>query len=265
MSEGDERVQAAMPEMMERTTGPGRRLAYRIVAAVFGLAVVGLSLPFTVTSFIDEEQAIHRMHNTSTLIGFGGLVGVLLIVSAWRPEANIAAIHVVAAAALAGLATGLMSGDLIGGGWLVAPIVVLVVWTLHPSRTELFRLRGPNLPLVVVSLLAVVPGIAWALTQAELQRNGVTALDPHAEFHHYSGMAAAGLTIPLVGVAAAFPARGARLARWFVGGCVTALGIASLALSEEAGAFDTPWAWALLGGGVLYVVLSEVTGRKAPA
>jgi hypothetical protein len=53
-------------------------------------------------------------------------------------------------------------------------------------------------------------------------------------------MAAAGTTIPLVGIAAAFRARGARLARLFVGACVAALGLASLALSEEIGAFDTP-------------------------
>lgn len=245
--------------------GGGRRLAYRIVAAVLGLAVVGLTLPFTVDSFVSDESAIHRMHNVSTSIGFGGMVGLLLIVSAWRPEENVAAIHVVAAAAAAGLIAGLISGDLIGGGWLVAPILVLIVWALHPARTELFRFRGPNLALIVLSLVAAIPGIAWALTQSELQRNGVPALDPHAEFHHYSGMAAAGTTIPLVGIAAAFRARGARLARWFVGACVAALGLASLALSEEVGSFDTPWAWALVAGGILYIVLSEITGRSKGA
>lgn len=245
--------------------GGGRRLTYRIAAAVLGLAVVGGTLPPTIDSFVSDENAIHRMHTTSTLIGFGGMVGLLLIVSAWRPEENVAAIHVVAAAAAAGLIAGLMSGDLIDGGWLVAPILVLIVWALHPARAELFRFRGPNLALIGLSLVAAIPGIAWALTQAELQRNGVPALDPHAEFHHYSGMAAAGTTIPLVGIAAAFRARGTRLARWFVGACIAALGLASLALSEEIGAFDAPWAWALIAGGILYIVLSEVTGRSSRA
>lgn len=247
----------------EQGTGErGRRLAYRIVAAVFGLAVVGLTAPFTIASYIDEEQFLHRMHNTSTLIGFGGLVGVLLLVSAWRPGANVASVNVIAAAALGGLIAGVMSGDLIGGGWIVAPIIVLIVWALHPARRELFRLRDPNVPLLVLSLLALIPGIAWALTQAELQRNGVPALDEHAEFHHYSGMAAAGTTIWLVGLAAAFDASGARFARWYVGLSVAAMGLAALALSEELGAFDTTWAWALLGGGILYVVLAEVAGRS---
>jgi hypothetical protein len=97
-----------------------------------------------------------------------------------------------------------------------------------------------------------------AATQAELQRNGVPALDEHAEFHHFSGMAAAGTTIWLIGLAAAFDATGARFARWYVGLRVSAMGMAALALSEELGAFDTPWAWAIVGGGILYVVLAGV-------
>ena len=256
-------MQAVGPEMMARTVGPGRRLAYRIVATVLGLSVVGLSLPFTIASFVNEEDAIHRMHNVNGLIGFGSLIGVLLLVSAWRPEEHLAAIHVVAAAALAGVIAGVMSGDLIDGGWLVAPIAVIVVWALHPSRPDLFRLREPTLSLIALSVLATIPGIAWALTQSELQRSGVPAVDPHAEFHHYSSMAAAGITLPLVGIAAAFAARGARFARWFVGASASALGLASLGLSDHVGAFDTLWAWALVGGGVLYIVLAEVTGPKA--
>ena len=157
-----------------------------------------------------------------------------------------------------------MSGDLIGGGWIVAPIAVVIVWALHPARRELFRFREPNVPLIVLSLVALIPGIAWALTQAELQRNGIPELDPHAEFHHYSGMAAAGTTIWLVELAGAFGATGARFARWYVGLSVAAMGLAGLALSEEVGAFGTPWAWALVGGGILYVVLAEVTARSRP-
>ncbi len=72
------------------------------MAAVLGLAVVGLTVPFTIVSFVNEQDAIHRMHNVTGLVGFGGLIGVLLIVTAWRPEENIAAFHVIAATALAG-------------------------------------------------------------------------------------------------------------------------------------------------------------------
>ena len=256
-------MQAVVPEMVDRLERPGRRLLYRILAALFGLAVIGFSLPFWITSFVNEEQALHRMHNSSTLIGFGALVGALLIVSSWRPEAHVASFHVVSAAALGGVIAGLMSGDLVGGGWLISLVMVVALWILHPSRGELFRFREPNLPLIVLSLVALIPGIAWALTQAELQRNGVSALDEHAEFHHYSGMAAAGTTIWLVGIAAAFGATGARFARWFVGLSVTAMGLAALALSSEVGAFDAPWAGALVAGGILYVILAEFTGPKA--
>jgi len=255
----------AVPEVVQRTVGPGRRLAYRILAALFGLAVLVLSVPFAIASFVNEDDAIHRMHNVNGLIGFGGLIGVLLIVSAWRPGGNVAAFHVVAAGAVGGGIAGAVSGDLVDGGWLIPVVMLVALWILHPSRPELFRFRNPNVVLVVLSLVAVVPGIAWALTQAELQRNGVPAVDPHAEFHHYSGMAAAGTTIPLVGIAAAFAATGARFARWFVGASVAALGLAAVALSDEVGAFDTPWAWALVAGGVLYVALAELTGRRVSA
>ena len=242
--------------------GPGRRRAYRIVAAVLGLAVVGLTVPFTIVSFVNEQDAIHRMHNVTGLVGFGGLIGVLLIVTAWRPEENIAAFHVVAATALAGVIAGVMSGDLIDGGWLISLVAVVVTYALHPSRAELFRVRAPNLPLVALSVLAVVPGVAWALTQAELQRNGLPAVDPHAEFHHYSGMAAVGVTVPLVGLAAAFPALGERFARRFVGGCAAALGLGSLALSAHIGAFDPVWSWALVAYGAIYIALAELAERR---
>ena len=36
------------------------RRAFRIVAGVLGVAVIGLSLPFAITSFTDDAESIHR-------------------------------------------------------------------------------------------------------------------------------------------------------------------------------------------------------------
>ncbi|GIU98981.1 MAG: hypothetical protein KatS3mg014_0597 [Actinomycetota bacterium] len=182
----------------------GRTLAYRILAGVLGLAVVVLSVPFAVLAFVDEADAIHRMHNLSGAIGFGGLIGALLIVTAWRPTEQVAAFRVVTAASAGGVIAGAISGDLVGGGWLIPIVALAILIPLHPERGELFAFRSPDPTLVALSVLAAIPGIAFALTQAALQRNGVPSLDPHAELHRYSGMAAAGITIPLVGLAASF-------------------------------------------------------------
>lgn len=253
-----------MSERIETGASPGRTLAFRIVSAVLGFAVVGLTLPFAIGSFVGEDTALHRMHNTNTLIGFGGLIGVLLVVCAWRPLEQLAAFRVAVAASFAGVVTGLISADLVAGGWIYGLVAAAVTWVLHPARGAVFRLGGMHLPQVFLSLLAFVPGIAWALTQSKLQRNGLPAVDEHAEFHHYSGMAAAGLTLPLVWLVASFDAPGRRFAVWFVGGCTVALGIASLALQDYAGSFDPLWSWLTIAGGIVYIAVSEVT-EQSPA
>jgi hypothetical protein len=78
-------------------------------------------------------------------------------------------------------------------------------------------------------------------------------------------MAAAGITIALVGLAASFAARGVRLARWWLGLSVIAMGVASLALSDELGAFDGAWAWAAIAGGVAYVAAGQLSARGSEA
>jgi hypothetical protein len=245
-----------------RSAGGGRRLAYRIVAAVLGLATIVLSVPFTISSFVNEEDEIHRMHNVAGLIGFAGLIGVLLLVTAWKPEQHIVSFRVAAAAAIAGAVAGLLSSDFFSGGWYFAPVGLAILSVLHPARGELLRSRVPNLPAALLSIASLLPGGAWALTQAKLQRNGVPSVDPHAEFHHYSAMAAAGLTIGLVGLAAAFEGAGQRFAGWFVGVSVAVLGGASLALSDHVGAFDTGWSWAMIVGGAVYAALIEMGARR---
>jgi hypothetical protein len=102
-----------------------------------------------------------------------------------------------------------------------------------------------------------VPAVAFALTQAGLQRNGFES-DPHVEFHHYSGMASYALSLPLAAFAAALRVPGRRIAVWIVGVTGAGLGLASLLLSDYPGAFRPAWAWLTLAWGVALVAAAQL-------
>jgi hypothetical protein len=232
------------------------RLAFRIVAGILGVVGVVLSVPFTVISFIDDAEAIHRLHNVAFTALYGVLLGTALLACAWRPERNVSAFFVAVGSGIAGAVAGLASGDFISGVWYTGPISIVVLWALHPSRRALLRASGVDLPTALLSLVALAPAIAWLLTQSEFQRTGQVG-DPHWEFHHYSGMAAAALALPICGLAASLRESGRRLGAWLVGVSAVLIGAGSLALSDYAGAFDALWAWFTLGWGVAVIALAE--------
>lgn len=234
----------------------GRTRAFRILAGFVGVATVALTVPFAVLSFTNDADSIHRMHNTSALVMFGGLLGLLLLVCARRPDA-VASFRVVGAASVAGLITGVLSGDLVGGGSFIAVVVFVGLWALHPRRSEVAHPGGVRFAPAALAAAGLIPGVAWALTQSRLQRNGVP-VDPHTSMHHYSSMASVGLTLPLAGLAASLDGAGRTLAARFVGGCAVVTGLASVLLQDHAGAFDAVWSWLLVVGGVVYLALSEM-------
>jgi hypothetical protein len=229
------------------------RRAFRIVAGVLGVAVIGLSLPFSITAFIDDAQSIHRLHFLAGAFASGLLLGGSLLVCAWRPE-SIGPFWVAVATGVASTIAGLISGDFISGGWFTAPISLVILIALHPARSSLLRIDGIDLATVFLGLIALAPAIAYALTQAELQRNG-SSLDPHVDFHHYSGMASYALALPLAAFAASLRLPGRRIAVWIVGVTGAGLGLASLLLSDYVGAFDPVWAWLALVWGVVFLAV----------
>jgi hypothetical protein len=231
------------------------RRAFRIVAGVFGVAGVLFSLPF-----VFAGGDLHRFHNVAFTVLYGVLLGGGLLASAWRPEANVSAFLVAIASGIAGTIAGLGSGDFISGVWYTAPISIVVLWFLHPLRREILRPEGVDAASLALSLVALVPAMAFLLTQAELQRGGVEG-DPHWELHHYSGMAAAGLALPLSGIAASVRARGRRLGASLVGLAAAILGAGSLLLPDHVGAFNTVWAWLALAWGVAFLVLAWLGAR----
>ena len=254
---------------MERSTansGTGERrgsgIAFRIVAGILGVGGIALSLPFTIVSFVDDSEAIHRLHNVAFTALYGVLLGVALLASAARPDHNVSSFFVAVASGIAGAIAGLASKDFVSGVWYTAPISIVVMYLLHPGRSRLLRPSGVDFPTLALSLLALVPAIAFLLTQSDLQRTG-SAADPHWELHHYSGMAAAVLALPLCGFAASFRESGRRIGAWLVGIAAVMIGVGSVSLSDYAGALDALWAWPTLAWGI--VVIAVVEFRRGAA
>jgi hypothetical protein len=238
------------------------RRAFRIVAGVLGVAVIGLSLPFSITSFIDDAESIHRLHFLAGVVASGLLLGGSLLICAWRPESTIGPFWVAVATGVASTIAGLISADFISGLWFTAPISLVILIALHPARSSLLRIDRIDVATAFLGLVALVPAIAYALTQAELQRNGQTS-DPHVDFHHYSGMASYALALPLAAFAASLRVPGRPIAVWIVGVTGAGLGLASLLLSDYVGAFDPVWAWLALVWGVVVVAVGQF--RRGPA
>lgn len=252
---------------MEQGAGRrGRTLASRIVAGVFAALAIVPSLLFVVTSFTDDEQEIHLVHNVGGVAGFGLVLGGAAFALALAPRDSTGAFRALAIGAVVSLAVGLMAGDLVGGFWFLPAVIAIVLYLLHPDRAETMRLRSTSVPLLLLGLVALVPATIFALDQAELQRNANAALDPHAEFHHYSGMAAVGLLLAAGALASATGGGGKRLVAWATGLGAALWAVASLAYPDHLGATDTLWAILTLAWGVAVVALAEreahTTGAK---
>ena len=238
------------------------RRAFRIVAGVLGVAVIGLSLPFAITSFTDDAESIHRLHFLAGVFASGLLLGGSLLICARRPESMMGPFWVAVASGVASTLAGVVSGDFVSGLWFTAPIALAILIALHPARSSLLRIEGIDVATAFLALVAVVPAVAFALTQAELQRNGSVS-DPHVEFHHYSGMASYALSLPLAAFAAALRVPGRRIAVWIVGVTGAGFGLGSLLLSDYPGAFETVWAWLTLAWGVALVAVAQLRREAA--
>src|SRR5919106_5492692 len=98
---------------MERSTAQsstgerrGSGTAFRIVAGILGVGGIAFSLPFTIISFIDESEAIHRLHNVAFTALYGVLLGVALLACAAGPERSVSAFFVAVASGIAGAIAG---------------------------------------------------------------------------------------------------------------------------------------------------------------
>ena len=236
------------------------RRAFRIVAAVLGIVAIGFSLPFAVGALLGEADRIHRLHFVAGTLGLGVLLGVSLLTCA--PARGPWSVLGRRGGGRRHHDRRDRRGRFRLGGYVTSPILLIVLFALHPERRSLFAIGGVDAAAAAMAALALVPAVAYALTQSELQRNG-SSLDPHVEFHHYSGMATYALSLPLAALAAALRLPGRRIAVWIVGVTGAGLGLASLLLSDYVGAFDPVWAWLALAWGIVFVAVGQLRREAA--
>jgi hypothetical protein len=244
----------------------GRMLAFRIVGWLFGVATIGLYIPFVLVSFVsdDPSQTVHRFHVVGAFAGLA-LIGVFSIVFVMRPEWT-AAWHVLVAQALAYLFGGLMGGDLISGFWITGVIGLVVLGALAPDRRSLLRLPGhPSVALLTYALLCAIAAWIYAVANAELQRLG-SPTDPHVELHHWSGVAVAALAIAGAALAASLRGMGWRVASGITAVAAVGFGLAGLLFSGDPGAPDETWSWLAVAAGVGFWLLATIeSAREAPS
>ena len=236
------------------TVGRGRLVAFRVLAGIGGALLTVSSIAFAISSFVNEDERMHVVHNIAGICGFVLLMGVPLLLLAWRPR-QVALLRLLVAGMLASLIGGLMSGDFFAG-YAIPFVWIAVVIALAPDRDELARIGSPNLLLLAVPVVGVIPAMVYGARMADLQHG--PAADPHVKLHHWSGMAVTAILLVLTAAVSSIPGRAVRTARLLTGFAGTVLAIGYLAFPDKPGSVDTVWAVALFIASVVYIALSEV-------
>ena len=175
------------------------------------------------------------------------------------PDRAIRRLVILAAVAIAGLATMAMSLTL---DPFTLPFVLLigVLWAIAPSREDVVPAGQPSLVMLAAVVVAVVPLVLYALGQAELQRTDHAS--QHAAFFHWVETSFYAIAILLLGFLAALRPAAFHMATWMSGLALAILGAASLLLGQHASAIASPWSWAALVGGAGFVVIGEWESRR---
>jgi hypothetical protein len=241
------------------TRSTTRRTAFRVISIVMAVSGAAFGLFTAVFGIIDENQKIHAFHNT--------VVATLLLVlsapaafAAFRgPERSIRPLVHLALVGTAGLITMALSLTL---DPFTVPFVVLVgvLWAIQPTREHPILVGRPSPILLVMVLAAATPLIAYAIGQAELQR--IDTSSEHAEFYHWVETSFLAVAVLLLGLLAALRPDAFRPSAWSAGAGMAILGGASLALNDYPSAFDTAWAWAALGGSLVFLTVVEWETRR---
>jgi len=243
----------------------GRRIAFRVLGWVLGILTLGYSFYFVVVAVVstDPSNTIHRFHFVSGFTG-GGLIGLFSIALVQRPDWT-AAFHVLVGQATAWTIGGLMGGDFLTGLDATAPVDVIILAFLHPDPRSLLRLPGrPNIALLTYALIATVPAWIYAVTEAELQHGPAT--DPHVQFHHWSGVAVAALSIAAAAIATSLRGRGWEFANGITSIAAILFGVGGLVFSDYAGAPPSAWSWVAIAAGIGFWLLARIeVAREAPA
>jgi hypothetical protein len=239
-----------------------RLTVMRVIASVMAVSAVGFGLFTVVVGIVSPAQEIHAVHNAVV----GSLLLVLsappVIQVARFPERGLRPLVILAAAAVAGLATMAMSLTL---DPFTLPFVVLigVLWAIVPDRVGAVPAGRPSLIMLAVVVVGAVPLVMYALGQAELQRTDL--FSEHTAFFHWVETSFYAIGILLLGFLAALRPDAFRMAAWMGGSALAILGAASVLLGQHASAIAAPWSWAALAGGLAFIALSEWEARRQPS
>ena len=142
------------------------------------------------------------------------------------------------------------------------PFVVLVgiLWAVVPDRSRLIPAGRPSPILLALVVAGAIPLAVYAIDQAGLQR--VDHATEHAAFFHWVETSFYAAAIVLLGTLAAVRPAAFRSAAWCAGVALAVMGGASLVLAGYASALPSPWGWAALGGGLLFVAVAEWEVRR---
>jgi hypothetical protein len=248
------------------TGSSGRRIAFKVFAAIFAAAALGGLFGIgVIVAWIDtDEGGIHRVHD----MGFGALYGVILAVGfavqLWRPERKISAFFQILAVGLAAS----IAGALAGRAYALLGVFIVLAWAillaLHPHRSEVRRPRrdGVSPWLGGLAALGTIPWLWFAWTVAKLQRNGLD-LDPHVNQDHWTTMAAMAIGIVLVGWLSCLKLRGWRISAWCAGAATFLYGLISAVYPGRAGSEGTRWGWTAIAGGLVFIAAGEWEARRS--
>jgi hypothetical protein len=245
------------------SVGGGRLMTYRILATLTALLPIG-AVGYVVQSFTVEDEALHRAHNLNLEWSLLALVTIPLLVSLKAPARQIVPFRLTVAYATAMVIGGTIGRDFFSAFLFILPVLVAVLLALHPARGEVIRLGGPDVWLLVLGFVALIPAVRYGFDQGQLQYTASADEDvlEHIEDHHYSGMAVHVLSIAFAALVASFAGTGRRTAGWLVGATALLYSLTSIAFSDLAGSASMPWAIATSVWGVLFIVGAETGARS---
>lgn len=147
----------------------------------------------------------------------------------------------------------------LGEGFLgTVPVLVplILIGLLHPGLREMFKFGRPDWKLVVLVVIAVVPLVIFAASQARLALADIPG-DEHNMLEHWKRMTVFPTLMIAWGLLGSTKLPGVRLTGWLVAMPMAVFGLQSLFFPQQASAVGWPWAIAAVSWAILYLVISE--------
>jgi hypothetical protein len=235
---------------------PSRRRirATRLIAGFMAASGVLFGIFTAVFGMVAESQQIHAFHNTVVASLLLVLSAPPAIAIARKPDHPLAGLRILTALSAAAVVT-MAASTTIDPFTLPFVLFTGVLWILRPSEQPSADDERPSWILLGLVAVGVVPLLAYALGEAQLQR---TLTDSsHAQFFHWVEASFYAVGILAIALLAALRPFTYRMAAWSAGVGVIILGSASLMLNSHVSAVPVPWSWLAIAGGVAFIGVAE--------